>query len=197
MISIPGIQVGPHGAAVPAGQAAQSGQSPPTQVDVFVDYMCPYCRRFEQDNAAALQQLVDRDVTALVMHPIAILDRLSAGSLYSTRAAAAAYAVAAGAPARFGAFNAALFADQPREGSAGLSEAELRQVAAASGIEQAVGLTLAGDQFTAAAQAGTQAALEAGLQGTPTVLLSSRHHGAHLWDGSRPVAEWLLSLAAR
>jgi protein-disulfide isomerase len=141
--------------------------------------------------------LADRGVTAWVIHPLAFLDRLSQGTMYSSRAAAAAYAVATGAPAEFGAFNAARVASQPQEGSAGLSEAELRQVAVGVGVPKQIGLTFADDQFLAAVAGGTQAALEAGVQGTPTVLLSSHHHGIYQWDGSRPVAESLLAMAAR
>ncbi|MDR2380763.1 MAG: thioredoxin domain-containing protein, partial [Bifidobacteriaceae bacterium] len=125
MISLPGIRVGAGGAALSDANQPERRDRPPTQVDLFVDYMCPYCRRFEKDNAADIQELVDRGVASLVMHPIAILDRLSAGSMYSTRATAAAYAVAAGAPDKFGAFNSVLFQNQPREGTPGHTEAEL------------------------------------------------------------------------
>ncbi|MDR2253423.1 MAG: thioredoxin domain-containing protein [Bifidobacteriaceae bacterium] len=203
MISLPGVRVGAGGVAIgavdvadDAGSAGSQAQ-PPTQIDIFVDYMCPYCRRFERDNDAAIQDLVDRGVTALVTHPVAILDRMSAGTMYSTRAAAAAYAVAQGAPERFGAFNARLFADQPREGGPGLGDAELANLAEQVGVPKKVGLTFADDQFVQAATSATTAALDAGLQGTPTVLLSSHHHGTFQWDGARPVAETLLALAAR
>jgi protein-disulfide isomerase len=194
MISIPGIKVGPKGVAITEAQAADA---PPTRVDVFLDYMCPYCRRFERDNAADIQELVDRGVALLVIHPIAILDRLSEGTMYSTRAAAAAYAVAAGSPQHFGAFNTALFRDQPPEGSPGLSEGELTEVAEGVGIAKAVGDTFADDQFLRAATSATAAAVDAGLQGTPTVLLTGHHKNTYQWDGSRPISESLLSMAAR
>ncbi|MDR3360253.1 MAG: DsbA family protein [Bifidobacteriaceae bacterium] len=194
MISLPGVRVGAGGVAI--GVLGDQDR-PPTQIDVFVDYMCPFCRHFERDNGADVQELVDRGVASLIMHPIAILDRLSAGTMYSTRAAAAAYAVAAGAPAEFGAFNAALFRDQPREGGPGLSQAELAAIAQGVGIKRKVALTFADDQFMREAGEATRAAIEAGVQGTPTVLLSGHHQGAHLWDGSRPISESLLSLAAR
>jgi protein-disulfide isomerase len=194
LINIPGIVVGPGGKAV--ASIDDEALRPPTQIDIFVDYMCPYCRRFEKDNAAEIQQLVDRGVTALVMHPVAILDRLSRGTLYSTRSAAAAYAVAAGAPDKFGDFNNALFAHQPAEGSPGLSEAELENLGHSIGIEPAVTRTFADDAFLASATGNTQAAIDLGLQGTPTVLLGGRHQRAFQWDGSRPIGETLGSMAA-
>jgi protein-disulfide isomerase len=169
---------------------------PPTQIDVFVDYMCPYCRRFERDNGAEIQELVDRNVTGLVMHPVAILDRMSRGGLYSTRSAAAAYAVAAGSPEHFGAFNQALFTHQPREGSSGLSEAELAELAQQIGIERAVTRTFADNSFLETATRNTQAAIARGLQGTPTVLLSGRHQAPVLWEGERSLSDALSSMAA-
>jgi protein-disulfide isomerase len=195
VIDIPGILVGPGGKAL-AG-AEDEPVRPPTQIDVFVDYMCPYCRRFERDNGAEIQELVDRDVTVLVMHPVAILDRLSRGTLYSTRAAAAAYAVAAGAPDKFGQFNAALFAQQPAEGSTGLAEAELENLGHQIGIEKAVTRTFADNTFLDTVAQNTQAAIEIGLQGTPTVLLTGHHQPTIQWDGTRPIGESLSSMAAR
>lgn len=194
MIRIPGVIVGPGGKALTG--FGDGAERPPTQIDVFVDYMCPYCRRFERDNAEAIQELVDNGVTSLVTHPVAILDRLSKGTLYSTRAAAAAYAVAAGAPDKFGAFNAALFAHQPAESSAGLSEAELANLAHSIAIEPVVTRTFADDSMLRQATENTQAAINLGLQGTPTVLLSGHHQPAFQWDGSRPIAEALGSMAA-
>jgi protein-disulfide isomerase len=170
---------------------------PPAQIDLFVDYMCPYCRRFERDNGAEVQELVDRGIATLVMHPVAILDRLSSGTLYSTRAAASAYAVAAGAPDKFGAWNTALFTHQPPEGSAGLSEAELANLAHELGIEPVVTRTFSDDSFLDKASEDTQAAINIGLQGTPTVLLTGHHQRTFQWDGQQPIAEALGSMAAR
>ncbi|MDR1189360.1 MAG: DsbA family protein [Bifidobacteriaceae bacterium] len=195
MIAIPGIVVGPDGKAL--ASIDDESMRPPTQIDVFVDYMCPYCRRFEHDNGAEIQELVDRDIAALVMHPVAILDRLSNGSLYSTRAAAAAYAVAAGAPDKFGQFNSTLFADQPAEGSSGLSEAELENLAHSIGIEPVVARTFADNAFLTTVARDTQAAIDIGLQGTPTVLLTGHDRHTFQWDGTASIAESLGSLAAR
>jgi protein-disulfide isomerase len=200
MISIPGITVGPDGHALadqPGKSEAQDRPSrAPTRIDLFVDYMCPYCRRFERDNAEEIQWLVNQHVTSLVMHPISILDRLSKGTMYSTRAAAAAYAVAAGAPDRFGAFNTALFSDQPAEGSSGLSEAELEHLADSIGIEKDVAHTFADPAFFQKVADVTAAAIRAGLEGTPTVVLTG-HRGSAVWDGTRPIGEALGSMAAR
>ncbi|MDR2380692.1 MAG: DsbA family protein, partial [Bifidobacteriaceae bacterium] len=65
------------------------------------------------------------------------------------------------------------------------------------GIERHVGLTFATSQFVEDATAATQAAIDAGVQGTPTVLLTGHHQGTFQWDGARPISESLLALAAR
>jgi protein-disulfide isomerase len=115
--------------------------------------------------------------------------------MYSTRAAAAAYAVAQGAPASFGAFNAALFRDQPKEGTPGLSEAELEHLANEIGVEKVVTHTFAAQEFFNLVQSGTQLSIDAGVQGTPTVLLSTRKAGTYQWDGTTSIADALSAMA--
>jgi protein-disulfide isomerase len=64
-----------------------------------------------------------------VVHSVSILDRLSDGSEYSTRAASASAWVADRAPEQFSAFHESLFADQPEENTPGLSDEQIAQVA--------------------------------------------------------------------
>jgi 2-hydroxychromene-2-carboxylate isomerase len=73
----------------------------------------------------------------------------------------------------------------------------LENVAEGVGIARAVALTFGQDQFLQAIANATNVAIEAGVQGTPTVLLTGRHQGTQMWDGSRPISESLLSMAAR
>ncbi|MDR1824269.1 MAG: thioredoxin domain-containing protein [Bifidobacteriaceae bacterium] len=189
MISIPGITIGARGVAEDASLPDQPLM--PARVDVFLDYMCPYCRQFDQQNGPDLQEMVNRGLTAWVIHPLAFLDRLSQGSAYSTRSAAAAYAVAQGAPEHFGAFNALLFNNQPKEGTAGLSGARLEGLAQELGVSQEVTKTFATAAFFSVVQASTQVAIDAGVQGTPTVLLSSPGAGTYQWDGSTSIVDAL------
>lgn len=53
----------------------------PVRVDVYQDFMCPYCQRFEQANGPALEQLVDAGIIRLEIHPMSFLDRASQGPL--------------------------------------------------------------------------------------------------------------------
>jgi protein-disulfide isomerase len=193
MISIPGIAIGPQGVASSAN--APTNDAAPSRVDVFLDYMCPYCRRFEEGNGAQLQDLVDHGVATWIIHPLAFLDRLSLGTMYSTRSAAAAYAVAQGSPAQFGAFNEALFHSQPKENTEGLSEAELENLAHGLGVEPKVTHTFPDQKFLSVVQESTQLSIDAGVQGTPTVLLSSRKAGTYQWDGTTTIADALDAMA--
>jgi protein-disulfide isomerase len=177
-----GIEVGPQGAA-----GAQVGSGLP-RVDTFVDYMCPFCKRFETSQGPALQQLVDEGHAEWVTHPLAFLDRLSAGTSYSTRSAGAAFAVATLAPQTFGAFNAAMFANQPEEGGPGLTDAQLAELAQAAGMSADDAAHLTDAQYVEAAQAETSDAIELGVQGTPTILVSRAGVGQVLWDGETPLA---------
>lgn len=62
--------------------------SGPKVVDLYVDPMCPYCKLFEQTSGAALFSDAAERWTTIRVHPVAILNRLSQGTAYSTRAAA-------------------------------------------------------------------------------------------------------------
>jgi protein-disulfide isomerase len=157
--------------------------APDIQIDTYIDYMCPFCRRFERENGPALRDLVDGGKVTWVLHPLAFLDRLSNGTDYSTRSSTAAFAVAKLAPEAMGAFHTALFANQPREGSDGLDEEKLESLAVAAGMPTERTGHLGNREFVEAALLETQAALDLGVQGTPTVVATREGVGRIMWDG--------------
>ena len=114
-----------------------------TRVDVYLDYMCPACGAFEEANGDNLISLAADGSATVVYHPIAILNRFSNGTGYSTRAASAAALVADEAPDQFAAFSEQLFAEQPDEGTNGLTNAEVADIARAAGVPDAVADTIA------------------------------------------------------
>jgi len=67
----------------------------PIAVDIYIDFMCPFCRAFEERHGPAVDELLARSLITLVYHPLGILDRLST-TRYSTRASAAAHPTKAG-----------------------------------------------------------------------------------------------------
>jgi protein-disulfide isomerase len=106
-------------------------------VDVYSDFMCPICKTFEDTNGPILKKYADEGKIALVHHPVAILDRASQGTQYSTRAANAWAAVVNTTPSATDAFAAALFANQPEEGSSGLPDSTLLDLAEKAGANRA------------------------------------------------------------
>ncbi len=128
----------PESSAVNAETGAISIGSGDQTVDTYVDFMCPICNSFEQAYGPTLQQLADEGTITLNIHPISILDAQSQGTQYSTRAANAAYCVAVDDPANVPAFVTAMYAQQPREQTAGLDDATLATIAKDAGASDAV-----------------------------------------------------------
>lgn len=104
------------------------------RLDTYIDFMCPICNQFEQVYGSEIESLVADGTITLGIHPIAILDRYSQGTEYSTRSANAAYCVAevdgnAALP-----FVQAMFANQPAEQSTGLTDEQILEIAASVGV---------------------------------------------------------------
>lgn len=184
------IPVGQEGVA---GEAAADGD---VVVSVYFDYMCPYCGMFEEANDAELAELRAAGGVTVDYHPIAFLDAQSQGAEYSTRAANAAAVVADQAPEQFAAFSSALFANQPEEGTKGLSDEEIADLAAEAGVPDAVV-----DRFTATADgadwrtfapwvvaATNQATTDLGGLSTPTVLIDGEKFTGDLYTAG-PLTE--------
>src|ERR1035438_3906022 len=83
----------------------------PVTVDAFIDFLCPYCRRFEFSSGAALSSVVVGGLISLVYHPMSFLDEAST-TRYSSRAAAASGCASDGA--KFVGYAGALFNSQPQ-----------------------------------------------------------------------------------
>ncbi len=161
--------------APPAAVATDDGLvlgDGPVTVDLYVDLMCPVCQNFESTAGPTLDELVANHKIKLVYHPVAILDDRSS-TKYSTRAGAAAAASAESG--KLAAYVKALYAAQPPEGSAGLTNAELIRIAGTVGIT--------GSGFTDAVNSGryqdwithvTEVADSKGIRGTPTLLVNGK-----------------------
>ena len=102
----------------------------PDRLDTFIDFMCPVCGQFEQVYGEEIQGLADDGTITLGIHPISILDSRSQGTEFSTRAANAMYCVAEADADAATPFMAAMFANQPTEGVAGLTDDQLLEIAA-------------------------------------------------------------------
>jgi protein-disulfide isomerase len=156
-------------AATPQGDGVVVGDGP-VRIDAFIDFLCPFCRRFELASAPTLADMVADQVASLVYHPMDFLDAASTTG-YSTRAAAASGCAAD--RDRFLDYAHALFVNQPPEGGPGLSDAELVRIGRSAGLSDTA--------FADCVSAGTYldwppyvtaVATAAGVSATPTVLVA-------------------------
>jgi O-6-methylguanine DNA methyltransferase len=63
-------------------------------IDVFVDFLCPFCGKFQKNWGSALNRLVEYGKISLEYHPLVWIDQYSNGAHYSLRSACASLLVA-------------------------------------------------------------------------------------------------------
>jgi protein-disulfide isomerase len=159
-------------AAVDSGTAFKVGTGTVT-IDVYEDFMCPICHEFENQSGATIKQLVAAGKVTVRYHPVAILDRESNGTEYSTRAAGAAAAAAEGG--KFVEYHDVLYQNQPSEGSDGLSNAKLIDLGKPVGLtSQAFADAVNNKTYTAWAGKVTDTFSARGYTGTPTVVVAGK-----------------------
>jgi protein-disulfide isomerase len=144
----------------------------PVMVEVYLDYLCPACRNFEQVSGPTLDKLVAEKRIKTVYYPVAILDRYSTNE-YSTRSAAGAgCAVKAG---KFMEYTKALYGEQPAEGGPGHNDDQLVRIASAAGIPgDAFGACLRQRTYADWVTHVTTTMSERGVNGTPTIFVNGQ-----------------------
>ena len=151
--------------------AAQPGAA---TVDIYEDFQCPYCARFERLNGTAVKSLAREGRVIVVVHLMTFLDE-NFGNDSSRRAANAAFG--ASDAGRFAEFHSTVFANQPGEG-AGYTDDDLLAFGQQAGIEGAALDTLrsvVSDATYADYVAATeQSAENNGVQGTPGFFVNGR-----------------------
>jgi protein-disulfide isomerase len=114
------VVVGPESAAV--------------TVDVYEDFLCPACQRFERAYGTELRGKLSSGAIRVRYHLVNLLDDHSDPPGYSLRSANAALAAADVAPARFLDFCRSLFSAQPEEGARGYDTGQLVELGRRLGI---------------------------------------------------------------
>jgi protein-disulfide isomerase len=150
-------------------------------IRIYLDYFCPVCGAFETANKSQLTGWLKQGAVTLEIHPIAILDRSSLGTAYSTRAANAGACVANYAPDDYWAFTEEMYAKQPTENTVGLSDAQILAVIKDAKVHDISQITpcVNNEKFKSWVAAATTRATDGPLpdssaksvSGTPTVIV--------------------------
>ncbi|MDQ7904004.1 thioredoxin domain-containing protein [Phytohabitans sp. ZYX-F-186] len=144
----------------------------PVTVEVYLDYLCPACRAFEQEAGSTIDRLVGEGRISVVYHTVAILDHYSTNRYSSRSAAGAGCAADAG---RLTAYTNALYADQPAEGGAGHTDGRLADLAAGAGIpREPFAQCLSDGRYAGWVTHVTDEMARSGFNGTPTVLVDGQ-----------------------
>ena len=159
---------------VAPGAEAEAGQ--PVKVIAYIDFICPVCKRFEDTYNDALTSLRNEGKITMEYRPLGFLDRQSSTN-YSSRSANAAACVADKAPEKYAEYVDVLFANQPAEGGAGLSDDKLKSLA--SDIDADINSCVDDKTFRPYVKYSTELAANTGISGTPTVFVDGKQ-----WDGA-------------
>lgn len=168
-----GVKVGP------AWTATDADKIPVLQL--WEDFQCPACARFEEASGAALQGLIDAGKVRVEYRPTIFLDKnllssnTAAGNPNSSQRATMAFGCAVDAKAE-SKFHETVFANQPAEEGTGYSNDTLISFAETSGITGDA-LTTFKDCLTSEKYAGwvanSYAAFDSeGVSSTPTGILN-------------------------
>ncbi len=157
--------------AVASGPALVVGDNPDAKVKVVVyeDFLCPYCREFESSSRSFLREDAAQGKVLVEYRPFRLLP-----DPYSQSALTAWGAVLQqGTPAQALALHDLLFENQPYEAATdkpGLDQ--LKEWASEAGVKDQQVLAALGEADPAFVEAADAAATEAGVQGTPTVIVN-------------------------
>jgi protein-disulfide isomerase len=172
-----GNEVEPTYTASADGAVVTAGTGP-VVIDVYEDYICPSCERFEERYGNEITTALNDGRLTVRFHTIAILDEQSNPPGYSTRAANAALcAVPAGI---FPRYHKKLFDEQPAEGSAGLSNEQLIEFGTELGAQGDFAGCVQGNSHAEAIAKETErstndpALQTEGRFGTPTVAIDGK-----------------------
>ncbi|GAA0531796.1 thioredoxin domain-containing protein [Paractinoplanes ferrugineus] len=157
--------------AVDEGTAFAFGTGKVT-VDLYEDFMCPICNEFENASATVIDGLISQNKATVRYHPVAILDRFSNGTEYSTRAAGAAAAAAQGG--KFREFHKILYANQPEENSSGLDNAKIIELGKSVGLGDDFATAVNNKTYDSWATKVTETFSSRNYNGTPTVVVNGK-----------------------
>ena len=154
--------------------------SAPDTIKMYEDFQCPICKDFEAYTGEQVRQGIADGKIKVDYHMVAFLDRAST-TQYSSRALNAAMAVLSTAgPDAFLKFHTLAFANQPKEGSAGVPDSTLIDWAAQAGADKAAVTPLINDNvYHQWVVNATDQMSKDGVNGTPTVFINGQNQGTN------------------
>lgn len=165
-------QTAPASVVAP-GAEAEAGK--PVKVVLYIDFICPICKNFETQYNDQLTSLRNEGKITVEYRPLGFLDSRSSTN-YSSRAANAAACVVNESPEKYAAFVDSLFANQPAEGSAGISDDKLKTMATDIGAKN-IDTCVDQKTYRPFVKFTTKEASAIGVTGTPTVLVDGQQWG--------------------
>ena len=147
--------------------------SAPHNIVIYEDFLCPYCGELERATRADLSKLTADGKVQVEYRPF---DLLSQAGDYSARSASAfSIVLDKSGPQVAKKFHDLLYENQPQETGPFPSNDQLVKLAVQAGAQESAVRgpieSFAGKQWVAGA---TKAAMDAGVRGTPTVLLDGK-----------------------
>ena len=181
---------GPGGAAVDGYTVTVGEASAPTTIALYEDLQCPVCAVFESMTGDAVRQAIDDGKVKVEYHMVAFLDDASTTD-YSSRALNALMVVldTAGTEAYLD-YHELLYANQPAEGTAGLTDDQLIEYAVEAGAdEDAVRGPIEDNQFHQWVVNATDQMSQDGVNGTPTAFIDGKQAGANPQEAAEAVLD--------
>jgi len=170
---LPSAPATPPATVKAPGADAEAGK--PVKVVLYIDFICPVCKNFEAQYNETLTKLRDEGKITVEYRPLGFLDSRSTTN-YSSRAANAAACVVNESPEKYSDFVNALFDKQPAEGSAGLSDDDLKKMATEVGAKS-IDSCIDQKTYRPWVKYATQEASIIGVSGTPTVMVDGKQWG--------------------
>ena len=151
---------------------------------VFVDFQCPHCADFDENNMEFLQSEVAAGNATLEIRPVALMDNSSQGTQFSSRAANAAACVADNDPDAFLELSEQLFLNQQQAAQGAISVDVLADIASDAGAgSEETRACIQDNEFADWVRDSTDRALAnpdltgpSGGFGTPTIMVNDQRY---------------------
>jgi protein-disulfide isomerase/uncharacterized membrane protein YphA (DoxX/SURF4 family) len=145
----------------------------PVTVDIYEDFICPYCKQFQDADGSAIDAAIKDGTANFRFHMLNFLDPNSSPAGYSSRAASASMCMPD--TATWEKFHDLLYANQPAEGSAGLTTAQLTDYAKQVGAtDKAVADCISSEKYKPWITKVTDNASKDKVTGTPTLRIKGQ-----------------------